>query len=383
MADWEPSQAAAWALLERVRPSDYARTRNHLEGAVSRLSPYITHGLLSLPEVYQSVDRRHRIGAQHKFTYELGWREFFHHKWSILGEGIFGSLRPGPLPDDAYADALPADLIEARTGVPAIDRAVEMLYCTGWLHNHARMWLASYVIHLRKVHWRVGADWMYGHLIDGDLASNHLSWQWVAGTASHKPYLFNAENVARYAPVNWHSPGTVIDQTYEELDRMARDASFVHEPRGAPGTRARSGSGAAGIAQSPCMTAPPVALESAEPGRLKGRWLIHPWAIRAPRSALRPIGVLHAPFHRRWPWSERRWRFVLDAMSEVCDEIVWYEEMDADAPPGPLVETVSDPHLKGWLQDRTRAFQPRLFVWPQRDCRSFSDFWRATRLASD
>jgi len=81
-----------------------------------------------------------------------------------------------------------------------IDRAVHQLYTTGYLHNHARMWLASYIVHLRKVHWRVGADWMVGYLLDGDLASNHLSWQWVAATFSNKPYLFNAENVARYVP---------------------------------------------------------------------------------------------------------------------------------------------------------------------------------------
>jgi deoxyribodipyrimidine photo-lyase len=52
-------------------------------------------------------------------------------------------------------------------------------------------------------------------LLDGDLASNHLSWQWVAGTGSSKPYLFNADNVARYAPAPWHSQGSVIDQSYE------------------------------------------------------------------------------------------------------------------------------------------------------------------------
>jgi len=73
------------------------------------------------------------------------------------------------------------------------------------------MWLASYVVHMRKVHWRTGADWLHGHLLDGDLASNHLSWQWVAGTGSSKLYIFNADNVARYAPASWHSPGTVID----------------------------------------------------------------------------------------------------------------------------------------------------------------------------
>ena len=74
----------------------------------------------------------------------------------------------------------------------------------------------------RKVHWRVGADWLYGHLLDGDLASNHLSWQWVAGTGSSKPSLFNAGNVARYAPDSWHSPGSVVDMSHEDLDRMAR-----------------------------------------------------------------------------------------------------------------------------------------------------------------
>ena len=113
------------------------------------------------------------------------------------------------------------------------------LYATGMLHNHARMWLASYVVHVRKVHWRAGADWLYGHLLDGDLASNHLSWQWVAGTGSAKPYLFNAENVARFAPAAWHSPGSVIDTSYEALDAWARS------PAAPPAAPLRDGIGEA------------------------------------------------------------------------------------------------------------------------------------------
>ena len=58
------------------------------------------------------------------------------------------------LPDDAYASVVPADTFGARTGVPVVDAAVCQLYGTGWLHNHARMWVASYVVHLRRVHWR-------------------------------------------------------------------------------------------------------------------------------------------------------------------------------------------------------------------------------------
>jgi deoxyribodipyrimidine photo-lyase len=58
--------------------------------------------------------------------------------------------------------------------------AVRTLHDTGYPHNHARMWLASYVVRVRKVDWRIAADLFYGHLLDGDLASSHLSWQWAS-----------------------------------------------------------------------------------------------------------------------------------------------------------------------------------------------------------
>src|SRR5512139_1687054 len=217
-----PTLAAAQARIEAVRPAAYARTRNAIDRAVSGLSPHITHGLVSLTDVLAGVASRHDLPVKHKFVYELGWRAYFRHVWQQRGDGILRSLHEGPLPDAAYATELPADIRQGRTGVPAIDQAVRTLHATGMLHNHARMWLASYVVHLRKLHWRCGADWLYGHLLDGDLASNHLSWQWVAGTGSHKPYLFNAGNVNRYAPSPWHSGGSVIDASYESLDRLAR-----------------------------------------------------------------------------------------------------------------------------------------------------------------
>lgn len=167
------------------------------------------------------------LDGQHKLVFELGWRAYFQHVWSHRGDAILQSLHEGPLPEAAYAHGVPQDVREARTGVPVIDQAVRTLYTTGTLHNHARMWLASYLVHLRKIHWRSGAEWLIGHLLDGDVASNHLSWQWVAGTGSQKPYLFNADNVARFAPPAWHSPGTVVDVPYDLLDRIARRARPV------------------------------------------------------------------------------------------------------------------------------------------------------------
>jgi FAD binding domain of DNA photolyase len=143
-ASFPPTLAAAHARLAAIHPADYARSRDALDGAVTRLSPYITHGFVTLPEALSSAAVRHRFGVQHKFVFELGWREFFRHVWQHHGDRIFASLHAGPLPEDAYAPELPADIREARTGVPVIDRAVRTLYATGYLHNHARMWLASY-----------------------------------------------------------------------------------------------------------------------------------------------------------------------------------------------------------------------------------------------
>ena len=285
LARYEPTPAAALAQLEAVDPAAYARTRNHLDGAVTGLGPYVTHGFLSLPQVREHVVARHHLRADHKLIFELAWREYFRHVWAHEDEGILTSLHEGPLPDAAYARELPADLRQARTGVPTIDAAIRQLYATGTLHNHARMWLASYTVHLRKVHWRAGADWMLAHLLDGDLASNHLSWQWVAGTGSAKPYLFNADNVARYAPRGWHSPGTAVDRSYEELDRIARTPEAFPEPESTL-------DGIDAVDESPCHAAPPLLWQSAfttpDAVHVAGRdvWLMHPWHLANPPATL-------------------------------------------------------------------------------------------------
>lgn len=117
------------------------------------------------------VAARHKLTVRHKLVFELGWCAYFRHVWRHRGATIEQSLHPGPLPDDCYVASLPADICQACTGVPVVDQAVRTLYATGVLHNHARMWLGSYVVHVRKVHWRAGADWLYGHLLDGHLAS--------------------------------------------------------------------------------------------------------------------------------------------------------------------------------------------------------------------
>jgi deoxyribodipyrimidine photo-lyase len=377
-----PTRSAALARVGGVRPAAYAKTRNHLEGAVTGLSPYLTHGLLTLPEVLAELLKRESLTVEHKLVFELGWREFFRHVWAHAGEDILASIHPGPLPDAAYAPELPPDIRQACTGVPVIDQAVRTLYATGTLHNHARMWLASYVVHVRHIHWRAGADHLVAHLLDGDLASNHLSWQWVAGTGSHKTYLFNAKNVARYAPEAWHSPGSVVDCSYEALEQMARS----------PKTPLHRRTADAMPTLEPTLHAqPPADLGVGAPNAaaVQGRevWLVHPWALRAPPADVPAdtlcIGVYLQEHHARWPWPEARWRWVDRAMAEVAP-LRWQTNAAtlATALQGATkVRSVADPHLSRWLHPMAQLDDaPQLFPAVERHCTSFSQWWtRATR----
>jgi len=372
---FEPTRAAALDRLAVVNLDQYARARNFLDGPVTRLSPYVTHGFLTLPEVLRAVHARRPLGVRDKFVYELAWREYFRHVWHCEGEGIFESLHAGPLPDHAYARVVPADVCEARTGVPVVDTAVCQLYDTGWLHNHARMWIASYMVHLRRVHWRVGADWLYGHLLDGDLSSNHLSWQWVAGTASAKPYLFNAANVAKYAPPAWHSFGTAVDASYEALDVVAHGGAVPVDP---PRSQGR-------VCRPLVLGAPPADLgfTAPDPALVRGRAvrLVHPWSLGAPPSELPAdaltIAVVAADDHRRWPWSERRWRFVGARMAAFTPHR-WCADaakLRAGLDGAASIHGVADPHLSTAFRDFPLAAASGLFRNPEQRCDSFSQFW--------
>ena len=382
MNTFEPTLQAAHARLAAVQPAAYARTRNALDGAVTRLSPYLTHGLLSLRQVLDAVNARHPLDAQHKFVFELGWRAYYRHVWSHLGDSIHESIHDGLLPDGAYRPDMPADVLEARTGIPAIDLAVRELYENGYVHNHARMWLASYLVHLRKVHWHAGAQWMLGHLLDGDVASNHLSWQWVAGTGSTKPYLFNADNVAKYAPAPWHSTGTVIDTSYEAMDRIARSAAaVVAHTAGSPN----------GMQQPSLYAAPPDAAWSTPDGTLaSGRdvWLIHPWSLGAElQSGLNDalvIGVTTTQAHAQSPWSARRWRFVTQGLQTRTPHL-WWGSAAAIADVLATARSVTwqpDPHIALPLQGARPQWEIPLFEDVASYCPSFAQWWRRTRITA-
>jgi deoxyribodipyrimidine photo-lyase len=357
-----------------IIPSRYARTRNALSGDVSRLSPYLTHGLISVPDVIAFIAANHRIGWDDKIVFELGWREYFHHVWSRLGDNIWTAQQTPPAPH--YDSELPIDIRTAQTGVAIIDQQIRSLYTTGYLHNHARMWIASYVVHMRKIDWQAGARWMYGHLLDGDLASNTLSWQWVAGTWTGKPYLFNAENVARYAP-DTDCRGSVIDATYEELGALSRSSKAGKAERNVTVDPVAE---PALYSSSPH----PFATPTDQVGEIDFAFhLIHPWSLYLPGENP-AIGIINTDFHREFPWSERRWQFVAESMRRRCRMVVEGNTASLRALINEklvgkrlLAANTSNPHYRDLMTHTalTVSPEPRAFANPAMLKRSFTSFW--------
>jgi len=192
---------AAEAVLQKVDSVRYAKTRNFFTGAVTRLSPYIRYGVLSLREIRDYV--LGRVKSQDdatKLINELGWRDYWQRLYVKLGDGIWKDqedYKTGYTVAE-YAPELADDIKQGTTGRVCIDSFSHDMREIGYLHNHARMWIAAYIVHWRRTRWQAGAKWFLEHLLDGDPASNNMSWQWVASTFSHKPYFFNRENLERY-----------------------------------------------------------------------------------------------------------------------------------------------------------------------------------------
>ena len=222
---WPGGHAEAVRRLARIEPLGYAATRNHLDGAVTGLSPYIRHGILTL-----EIVRTHAVAvagsptAVRKFISELAWRDYWQRLYLRWGSGVWldrEEYKTGWSSGD-YSPVLPEDVRDGTTGLACIDAFSLELRTTGHLHNHARMWMAAYLVHWRRVQWQAGARWFLLHLLDGDPASNNLSWQWVASTFSQKPYFFNRENILKYTdgrycgacPAQSNCP---FDASYDEL----------------------------------------------------------------------------------------------------------------------------------------------------------------------
>lgn len=201
MAAARGGRRAGLERLEAIRPEEYAASRNYLDGAVTKLSAYLRHGVVSLAEARdRALERAGRPEGAGRLLAEFAWRDYWQRLYEQWGEGVWEDREEYKTGHAAgsYAARLPGDIAAGETGLACMDGFARELRETGYLHNHARMWMAAYVVHWRRVRWQAGARWFLEHLIDGDAGSNNLSWQWVASTFSQRPYYFNRENLERY-----------------------------------------------------------------------------------------------------------------------------------------------------------------------------------------
>lgn len=200
--------------IDTIDPIKYGRTRNFVNGAVTRLSPYISRGIISTKSVLNAMlARGYEIEQMEKFVQELAWRDYFQQVWNVKSNAIDADMKNTQ--SDVVHHQLPTALTTSGTGIEAIDKAIVELQETGYMHNHLRMYTASIATNCARAHWRVPAQWMYYHLLDADWASNALSWQWVAGAFSSKKYIANQENINRYT--NSQQYGTYLDCEYTDI----------------------------------------------------------------------------------------------------------------------------------------------------------------------
>ncbi|WP_290891293.1 FAD-binding domain-containing protein [Arenimonas sp.] len=219
MANFPASRAAGLAAMASFVPAmgrRYANGRNIDHGpgahkAVSRLSPYIRRRLVTEQEVVAAALAAHGLEAAEKFVEEVFWRGYFKgwleqrpQVWVSYTQGLQADLSAAQ--DDRKLGRRVERAMQGQTGLPYFDAWAAELVETGYLHNHARMWFASIWIFTLGLPWRLGADFFYRHLLDGDAASNTLGWRWVAGLHTRgKPYPARADNIktcthGRFAP---------------------------------------------------------------------------------------------------------------------------------------------------------------------------------------
>ena len=202
------------SLLAAIDVKRYGKTRNYVSGSVTELGPYVSRGVISTRAIWAYLLRRgHSFEEMFGFVQQLAWRDFFQRVWQGLGDAINEDIRREQ--EGVIHRLLPAAIAAGNTGIEGIDTGISRLKDTGYMHNHLRMYTAFLTANLAGAHWRLPAQWMYAHLLDGDWGSNALSWQWVAGTFSNKKYIANQENINRYTQTNQR--GTYLDVDYESL----------------------------------------------------------------------------------------------------------------------------------------------------------------------
>jgi deoxyribodipyrimidine photo-lyase len=223
---WTPG---AYGALQKLggfkdKAMHYGEVRNDVaDNGTSCLAPHLHFGEISAAQVY------HGAGAQAEpFLRQLGWRDFSFNL--LLMSPYFADVN-WKRDFDRFPWAKNAAAYQAwckgRTGYPIVDAAMQQLWQTGWMHNRARMIVASFLIKDLLIHWRDGERWFWDTLVDADLANNAAGWQWTAGSgADASPYyrIFNPITQGQ----KFDPDGAYVRRWLPQLAKLPTDV--IHAP---------------------------------------------------------------------------------------------------------------------------------------------------------
>jgi deoxyribodipyrimidine photo-lyase len=245
-AKWTPGESGARERLdnflrsEAVHAYDGQRNLPDREGT-SGLSPHLHFGEIGPRQIAAAV---RALGAAagldpvsngaRVFLSEVGWREFGYHLLYHFEHTPERPLREDferfPWADDADGEKLRA-WQRGQTGYPIVDAGMRELWATGWMHNRVRMIVASFLVKHLRLPWQHGAAWFWDTLVDADLASNTLGWQWSAGCGADAAPYFRI-----FAPVTqgerFDPAGVYVRRWVPEIARLPD--KFIHAPWTAP-----------------------------------------------------------------------------------------------------------------------------------------------------
>jgi len=347
-----------WTAIDNINPKLYDKTRNYLDGAVTWLSPYITHGVIDTVDVADRVLTQHDKKHCYKLLFELAWREYFHYVWQDKGRLIFDDLLQAQ--QSVEKDGVPESICQGSTGITVLDNGLQELFATGRMHNHMRMWIAGITCNLGHTSWKDPARWFHYHLLDGDLASNTLSWQWIAGTFSHKRYIANQANINKYSRTEQHN--TWLDLSYDELNEMATPSVLRDSiPR---------------LALTQSVPGTPCPDEALGTIALRSIWNLDVnWRTEVSRHVL----FIDKQHVKSWPMSENRWAFIQHWASHFNAEI-WLDDvsaLDRLDENGTHFIRREYPACSNWPGSiDSRRF---LYDYPKHAFNSFSQFWKQVK----
>lgn len=229
-----PGRAGGLMFLNSLTETiaNYGASRNFADGqTTSRLSPYIRRRLVTEEEVLEFARSVGKFEAVEKFVQEVVWRTYW-KGWLEARPGVWDvyltriQIVEEGLPHQ-QRDRLDC-ATRGKTDLPYFNAWCEELTTTGYLHNHVRMWFASIWIFTLQLPWELGARFFLNHLLDGDPASNTLSWRWVAGLQTRgKHYLAKADNIARFTNGRWVPRSGELNESAQPLqdDGLGRVAA--------------------------------------------------------------------------------------------------------------------------------------------------------------